>query len=412
MRATLLFTGTLIGLVAIASLAGARCRDPQALANARTAVAQQCDCAGAQSHGAYLGCVSNVVHGLRTTHALSAVCGAEVLRCANHSTCGLPGHVTCCRKIHHDRAPTKCIIVRRADRCRAPHGGGSVSVGQCASCCDACGQGECAAATTPTTTSTTTRPSTTSPTTTTPSTTSTSTPGTTGTSTTSTSSTSTTSLCFPNGQECSNDSNCCNQSCHLADNVMGGLCCAGNASCSTDNDCCEGECEEGNCCAGLGEGCKSVPCCASSGQICSDSFFHCCGLTHGRCFNDSDCCGTYRPSSCVVLVPGGPATCCSNGGCTDDSDCCGPGVCLGGGCEPGCTQEGAACGVFGECQCVQGCGHAGTGPTCTGGFVFVQLPCTTDADCPPCLLRGAPVCVDNLDVDFCDPAHKVCACTC
>src|SRR5437773_6341851 len=65
--------------------------DKSDIANARAAVAANCDCAGATTHGAYVLCASQQAN----TVLVNEGCAGFVRRCAIHSTCGKPGAVTC-----------------------------------------------------------------------------------------------------------------------------------------------------------------------------------------------------------------------------------------------------------------------------------------------------------------------------
>src|SRR5712692_4482939 len=128
--------------------------DKSDIANARAAVAANCDCAGATSHGAYVSCAAQQAHAVLTNES----CARFVKRCAAHSTCGNPGAVTCCRTT--GKGTTKCSIKSSSAKCAAPRGG-SACVGQVASCCDACTAGGCATTTTTTTTTSSSATSTT-----------------------------------------------------------------------------------------------------------------------------------------------------------------------------------------------------------------------------------------------------------
>ena len=98
------------------------------IANARAAVAFNCDCAGATSHGAYVSCAVQQAN----TVLVNKSCATAVKKCAAHSTCGRhPGTVTCCRTT---TAGTTCKIKKDAAHCTAKQG----TVGSCTSCCDAC----------------------------------------------------------------------------------------------------------------------------------------------------------------------------------------------------------------------------------------------------------------------------------
>ena len=101
--------------------------DKSDIANARAAVAANCDCAGATSHGAYVSCAAQQAN----TVLVNKSCAGSVKKCASHSTCGKPGTVTCCLTTTKG---TKCKVKKDAAHCTAKQG----TVGTCASCCDAC----------------------------------------------------------------------------------------------------------------------------------------------------------------------------------------------------------------------------------------------------------------------------------
>jgi hypothetical protein len=138
--------------VSSSSLARAACdpagADAVDVANARAAVAANCDCAGATSHGAYVKCAGTQA----TATLVNAGCASTVKRCASRSTCGRPGYVTCCRT--NSKGVTKCSIKKGAAKCKAPNGG-SACAGILSSCCDACQPGGCVGTTTSTSTSVT-----------------------------------------------------------------------------------------------------------------------------------------------------------------------------------------------------------------------------------------------------------------
>src|SRR5881628_406531 len=67
--------------------------DKSDIANARAAVAANCDCAGATTHGAYVSCAAQQANATLQNPS----CRGAVERCAAKSTCGKPGFVTCCR---------------------------------------------------------------------------------------------------------------------------------------------------------------------------------------------------------------------------------------------------------------------------------------------------------------------------
>jgi hypothetical protein len=143
----------LLAVLATAGLGYAKCdpstdRDRSDIANARPAVAANCDCTGATSHAAYVSCAAQQANAVLTNKS----CAGVVKKCASHSTCGKPNAVTCCITT---AAGTKCKIKKDAAHCTAKQG----TVGACTSCCDACpapGAGPSFPMPTATTTTTTT----------------------------------------------------------------------------------------------------------------------------------------------------------------------------------------------------------------------------------------------------------------
>ena len=120
--------------------------DKTDIASARAAVAANCDCAGATSHGAYVSCAVQQAN----LALVNKSCAGAVKRCAAHSTCGKPpAAVTCCVT---GTTGTKCKVKRDAAHCAAPRGG-AACVGNYRSCCDSCSPGGCATTTTTSTTS-------------------------------------------------------------------------------------------------------------------------------------------------------------------------------------------------------------------------------------------------------------------
>ncbi len=119
--------------------------DKSDIANARAAVAANCDCAGATSHGDYVKCAVQQANKV----LVNPSCKGAVKKCAAHSTCGKPTAVTCCLTTTKG---TKCKVKKDVAHCTAKQG----TVGSCTSCCDACpapGSGlSCPTATTTTTT--------------------------------------------------------------------------------------------------------------------------------------------------------------------------------------------------------------------------------------------------------------------
>src|SRR3989475_9949714 len=89
--------------------------DKSDIANARAAVAANCDCAGAASHGAYVSCAAQQANATLVNKS----CAGAVKKCAAKSTCGRPGAVTCCVT---KTGGTRCRIKRDAAHCTASNG--------------------------------------------------------------------------------------------------------------------------------------------------------------------------------------------------------------------------------------------------------------------------------------------------
>ena len=121
--------------------------DKADIANARAAVAANCNCE--LRHGAYVSCAAQQAKAVLTNKS----CTGFVKKCASHSTCGKPNAVTCCLTTAKG---TSCKVKPDAAHCTAKQG----TVGSCTSCCDACpapgGGPSCLAPSTTTTTTTTT----------------------------------------------------------------------------------------------------------------------------------------------------------------------------------------------------------------------------------------------------------------
>jgi hypothetical protein len=99
-----------------ASLTLAKCdptTDPDKtdIANARAAVAAQCDCATAPTHSAFVNCAASEAH----TVLVNKSCAGAVKKCANKSSCGKPGFVSCCRTTQAGR--TSCALKSSAAKC-------------------------------------------------------------------------------------------------------------------------------------------------------------------------------------------------------------------------------------------------------------------------------------------------------
>lgn len=130
------------------------CQDPAAAAAVRAQIDSQCPCASATKHHAYVRCAAGVVKDAVKLGTLPKDCAGPVKKCAARSTCGTSGFVTCCRVTAGGQR--RCAIKPDAAACKAPKGG-TMCVGQQASCCDTCTQATCAGPVA-TGTTTTTRP--------------------------------------------------------------------------------------------------------------------------------------------------------------------------------------------------------------------------------------------------------------
>src|SRR5262249_48440320 len=132
MRRTVRVVFTVLALVTGARVALAKCNpsvDPDRadIANARAAVAADCDCSVVTKHHAYVGCA-----GQQASAALiNKSCVGVVKKCASHSSCGKANAVTCCLSTAKG---TTCKIKPDAAHCTAKQG----TIGTCTSCCDAC----------------------------------------------------------------------------------------------------------------------------------------------------------------------------------------------------------------------------------------------------------------------------------
>jgi hypothetical protein len=90
---------------------------------ARAAIAEECDCIGATSHGKYGKCVKGVMKGLLNEGALSKACKKAVRRCEMQSTCGKKGAIVCCQAA--DSVPAsagagavKAKVMKKASKCK------------------------------------------------------------------------------------------------------------------------------------------------------------------------------------------------------------------------------------------------------------------------------------------------------
>ncbi len=107
--------------------------DAAAVAAARQAVEDECNCAGAPNHGQYVKCAAGVANARAKADPslLPTSCKGQVKKCAAKSTCGKPGFVTCCVT---KNSATKCKLKKSETACTDKGG----LVGACTSCCDAC----------------------------------------------------------------------------------------------------------------------------------------------------------------------------------------------------------------------------------------------------------------------------------
>jgi len=128
-------------LIAVAPLAHAKCHpkggDAADVAAARAAVASKCDCAGAATHDDYVSCAQTTAQAVLRKRS----CLGAVVRCAVHSTCGMPGSVVCCRGRSHGRK--RSMVLADADQCRPSRDKQPWCVSTSASTCDACDADNC-----------------------------------------------------------------------------------------------------------------------------------------------------------------------------------------------------------------------------------------------------------------------------
>jgi hypothetical protein len=132
-------------LLGAAAVSAAPCdptgADGAAVAAARVAVDDACDCATASSHREHVACSRGVLKSLADDGSLRHACFGVVQRLAARSTCGRPGAVTCCRT--RANGATRGSIRAEAADCRPPDGG-SACVGSYPSVLDACNADGCA----------------------------------------------------------------------------------------------------------------------------------------------------------------------------------------------------------------------------------------------------------------------------
>src|SRR5262245_22763379 len=107
---------TTIGLVHLAyGVAGAQCSsatctDLDAIDNVRAVISSACDCAGANSHRAYVKCAKDVIRSAIKNATLQNTCKKSVLKCEARSTCGREHAKICCVK--SPKGKVKALAVR------------------------------------------------------------------------------------------------------------------------------------------------------------------------------------------------------------------------------------------------------------------------------------------------------------
>src|SRR5438552_19175698 len=92
--------------------------DADQVALVRAMADEQCDCATAANHGAYVSCVDAVAGAAVADGSLRPECEDTVISCAAQSTCGRPGFVTCCTTDSTGQAT--CSTKSTAALCKAP----------------------------------------------------------------------------------------------------------------------------------------------------------------------------------------------------------------------------------------------------------------------------------------------------
>ncbi|HYC54192.1 MAG TPA: hypothetical protein VEL28_04565 [Candidatus Binatia bacterium] len=112
---------------------GTECSEDPAVAAARAGADEACPCDAARNRREHQRCVSEFTAGEVAAGRLAAECEASILECARNSTCGRGQEATVCFLERGD--DKRCVVRRKASRCRAPSGG-SATVGAGDSCCD------------------------------------------------------------------------------------------------------------------------------------------------------------------------------------------------------------------------------------------------------------------------------------
>ena len=124
---------SLLALAAATPVFAARPIKPDcaaALSAVHTAVAGNCDCATAATHGQYVRCAGGVVKGLVADGTLGKTCKGAMMRVFAKSSCGKADAVTCCIP---RGSQTKCLV-KKAAACEQRGG----TPGATPFCADAC----------------------------------------------------------------------------------------------------------------------------------------------------------------------------------------------------------------------------------------------------------------------------------
>lgn len=99
-------------------------------AAARQDVKDNCNCATAENHGAYVKCSAGRVN---ANTSLPKSCRGAVKKCAAKSNCGKPGFIICCKK--NSSGKTTCAAKKDCDHCVAPSGGSKCCSANSSCCC-------------------------------------------------------------------------------------------------------------------------------------------------------------------------------------------------------------------------------------------------------------------------------------
>ncbi len=194
--------------------------------------------------------------------------------------------------------------------------------------------------------------------------------------------------CTDDGNSCTENSDCCGNSCSSGYCSTGPTCSNDGTACFTGTDCCNGVCSSGICGAGacqvVGTTCQSAsqcctgsclsglcaaPACTADGLACTSEAQCCtgsctsglcgaavCGADGTSCTSGTQCCaGSCTSGLCGVAACGAQGT-----GCTSGAQCCSA-ICSSGlcGATSSCSSDGAFCTSASQC-----CSGACTGETC------------------------------------------------